>query len=30
MTSDWPPQLTATGLHYQSVLKSLASKNTKC
>ncbi|KAI4848995.1 hypothetical protein E4T45_06097, partial [Aureobasidium sp. EXF-8846] len=30
MTSSWPPQLTATGQHYQSVLKSLASKNTKC
>ncbi|KAG9744213.1 hypothetical protein KCU75_g15140, partial [Aureobasidium melanogenum] len=28
MTNDWPPQLTATGQHYQSVLKNLASK--KC
>ncbi|KAG9524637.1 glycoside hydrolase family 128 protein, partial [Aureobasidium melanogenum] len=28
MTNDWPPQLTATGQHYQSVLKSLASE--KC
>ncbi|CAD0032140.1 unnamed protein product [Aureobasidium pullulans] len=26
MTSSWPPQLTATGLHYQSVLKTLASQ----
>ena len=30
MTSSWPPQLTATGQHYQSVLKALASQNTKC
>ncbi|KAI5237895.1 hypothetical protein E4T42_09125 [Aureobasidium subglaciale] len=29
MTSSWPPQLTATGQHYQSVLKSLASSQ-KC
>lgn len=26
MTSDWPPQLTATGKHYQSVLQNLASE----
>lgn len=30
MTSDWPPQLTATGLHYQSVLESLVETYEKC